>query len=89
MTRQTITMTSSIQARTNKGPEAPSMPTPTAVAPAPTTDNSAEVAKQRAIEEQRQKRASGLSATDNTGGEGVALNKENIDKPEAKTLLGQ
>lgn len=65
------------------------MPAPAAVAPSPTLDNSAEVAKQRQIEEERQKRAQGLSATDNTGGEGVPLAKENVDKPKAKTLLGQ
>lgn len=75
----------------NKMPSTPSMPAPVAAAPAPTTDNSAEVAKQRAIEEERAKRAKGLSATDNTGGKGVDISQENIDKPEAKnkTLLGE
>lgn len=70
----------------NKAPEAPSMPAPAPVAaPPPTTDNSEEVKKQREIEAQRQARMRGLSATDNTKGEGVPLAEENIDK---KTLLG-
>lgn len=79
-----------ISRRLNKAPSAPSMPAPVAAAPPPTVDNSAEVAKQRKIEEERAKRAQGLSATDNTGGEGVNLEDENIAKPEAKkTLLGE
>ena len=76
---------------TNKAPEVPATPTPVAAAPAPTTDNSEEVKKQRLLEEQRAARAKGLSATDNTGGEGVALAQENIDNKElkSKTLLGE
>lgn len=90
MTKRTVVMTSSIHPILNKAPEVPSAPAPVAATPAPTTDNSEEVKKQRLLEEQRQKRAQGLAATDNTGGEGVALQQENVDKPEAsKTLLGQ
>lgn len=75
----------------NKAPEVPSAPAPVAAAPAPTEDNSEEVKKQRLLEEQRAARAKGLSATDNTGGEGVALDQENVKKEEvkAKTLLGE
>lgn len=85
MKKVTTVMISSIRSRVNKAPEVPQMAAPVAAAPAPTVDNSAEVKKQRAIEEERQKRAQGLAATDNTGGEGVALQEENIQK---KTLLG-
>lgn len=77
--------------RTNKAPEVPSSPAPVAAPVAPTVDNSAEVAKQRAIEEARQKRAQGLAATDNTGGEGVPLQEENIQEKtltKKSTLLG-
>lgn len=69
--------------RVNKSPEVPAAPAPVAAPAAPTVDNSEEVAKQRAIEEARQKRAQGLAATDNTGGEGVPLASENV---EDKTL---
>jgi hypothetical protein len=69
--------------------EMPSMPAPVAAPPPPTLDNSEEVKKQRLIEEQRAARTKGLAATDNTGGEGVPLTQENIEKPQAKTLLGQ
>lgn len=72
-----------IYKRLNKAPEVPAAAAPVAAPTAPTTDNSEEVAKQRAIEEARQKRAQGLSATDNTGGEGVPLTEEKI---EDKTL---
>lgn len=70
----------------NKAPEVPSTPAPVAATPPPTVDNSEEVKKQRLLEEQRQARARGYSATDNTGGEGVPLQKENVEK---KTLLGE
>lgn len=75
----------------NKSPEVPAAPTPVAAAPAPTEDNSEEVKKQRLLEEQRAARAKGLASTDNTGGEGVALDQENVKKEEvkAKTLLGE
>jgi len=74
----------------NKAPEVPSTPAPVAAAPAPTEDNSEEVKKQRLLEEQRAARAKGLSSTDNTGGEGVALAQENIDEKKLnKTLLGE
>jgi len=82
----TTTMISLIQQRTNKAPEMPAAPAPVAATPPPTIDDSEEVKKQRLLEEQRAARAKGLSSTDNTGGEGVALQQENIDK---KTLLGQ
>lgn len=85
-----LQITNTTRSILNKAPSAPSMPAPVAQTPASTVDNSAEVAKQRAIEEQRQKRAQGLSATDNTGGDGVDIKDENIDKPTAtKTLLGE
>ncbi len=91
MISRTIIMTSLIQRVTNKAPEIPSTPAPVAATPAPTMDNSEEVKKQRLLEEQRAARAKGLGATDNTGGEGVALQKENVDAPTLKqtTLLGQ
>lgn len=75
----------------NKAPEAPPPPAPVAAAPPPTVDNSEEVKKQRLLEEQRASRAKGLSSTDNTGGEGVALTQENIDEKtlKNKTLLGE
>lgn len=75
----------------NKAPSVPSMPAPAAAAPPPTTDNSEEVKKQRLADEERQKRATGLSATDNTDGAGVPLVEENVDKKklESKTLLGE
>lgn len=82
------TIRSSIK-RTNKAPSVPSMPPPAAMPPAPTADNSEEVKKQRAMEEQRQKNARGLGSTSNTDGGGVSLKDENIDKPAAKTLLGE
>mgnify|MGYP003466194903 FL=1 len=85
MKKVTTLMISSIRFRVNKAPEVPTAPAPVAAPPPPTTDNSEEVKKQRAIEEERQKRAQGLAATDNTGGEGVALQEENIQK---KTLFG-
>jgi hypothetical protein len=88
MKRIAIT-TSSIPRITNKAPEVPSTPAPVAATPPPTIDDSEEVKKQRLLEEQRQKRAQGLASTDNTGGEGVALQQENIEKPAAKTLLGE
>lgn len=75
-----------IKKRLNKAPEVPATPAPVAAPAAPTTDNSEEVAKQRAIEEARQKRAQGLAATDNTGGEGVPLSSENVSD---KTLSSQ
>jgi hypothetical protein len=81
-----INMISSISKLYNKAPSVPSMPPPVAAAPPPTVDNSEEVKKQRAIEAERAKREKGLSATDNTGGEGVPLTEENIGK---KTLLGE
>lgn len=77
---------SSIRLITNKAPSVPSMPAPVAAAAPPTVDNSEEIKKQRAIEAERAKREKGLSATDNTGGEGVPLAEENTEK---KTLLGQ
>lgn len=74
----------------NKAPEVPSTPAPVAAAPPPTEDNSEEVKKQRLLEEQRASRAKGLSSTDNTGGEGVALAQENIEEKKLnKTLLGE
>lgn len=63
----------------------PPPPAPAAAPPPPTTDNSEEVRKQREIEAQRQAKMRGLSAADNTGGEGVPLAQENVEK---KTLLG-
>ena len=78
--------------RLNKSPSVPSMPAPVATPTAPTVDNSAEVKKQQEIEAQRQAQIRGLSATDNTGSDGVSLNNENVDKPQATTpttLLGQ
>lgn len=75
-----------ISKRWNKAPSVPATPAPVAAPAAPTTDNSEEVAKQRAIEEARQKRAQGRAATDNTGGEGVPLTSEKI---EDKTLSNQ
>lgn len=97
MTQLNMNTTSSIQGLRankifNKSPEVPSTPAPVAAStPAPTTDNSEEVKKQRLLEEQRAARAKGLAATDNTGGEGVPLTKENIDTKElqTKTLLGE
>jgi hypothetical protein len=80
-----------ISRRFNKAPEVPATPAPVASPVAPTTDNSEEVAKQRAIEEARQKRAQGLAATDNTGGEGVPLTTEKVEDKtlQAKsTILG-
>lgn len=89
MTKLTTNMICSIQRKFyNKAPEIPATPAPVAAAPTPTTDNSEEVKKQRLLEEQRAMRAKGLSSTDNTGGEGVPLTEENIEKPKATTLLG-
>lgn len=77
----------------NKGPEVPQAPAPVAAPPPPTIDDSEEVKKQRLLEEQRATRTKGLSATDNTGGEGVALAQENLSdtslKDKNKTLLGE
>lgn len=75
----------------NKSPSVPSTPAPAATPVAPTVDNSEEVKKQKALEDARQKRVQGLGSTDNTGGDGVSLNSENVDKAAAtdKTLLGQ
>lgn len=77
----------------NKAPEVPQTPAPVAAPPPPTTDNSEEVKKQRLLEEQRAARAKGLSSTDNTGGEGVALAQENVAdtslQDKNKTLLGE
>ncbi len=90
-TRSTLLAERTVSNAGGKG-GAPAMPAPVAASPTPTIDNSAEVAKQRALEDQRAKRAKGLAATDTTGGSGVALDSENIDKTEAKdntTLLGQ
>lgn len=80
-----IRMISSTPLITNKSPSVPSTPAPVTTTAAATEDTSAEVAKQRAIEEERAKREKGLSATDNTGGTGVALDQENVSK---STLLG-
>lgn len=92
MKRMKLDSTSLIREVLNKAPSVPATPAPVAATPPPTIDNSAEVKKQRLLEEERQKRAQGLSATDNTGGAGVDISSENVQKTEAtdnKTLLGQ
>jgi hypothetical protein len=81
-----VMMSSTQQKVLNKSPSVPQTPAPVAAPPPPTVDNSEEVKKQRAIEAERAKREKGLSATDNTGGEGVPLQEENVQK---KTLLGE
>ncbi|MBA4259148.1 MAG: hypothetical protein C0446_08285 [Chitinophaga sp.] len=63
---------------------APTPPPPVKAEPAPTEDNSAEVAKQKAIEDARAARVKGLTATD------LADNKEvdTTEKTKETTLLG-
>lgn len=80
-------MTISIYRRVNMGggkAPTPTTPTPVAADPAPTVDNSEEVAKQKAIEDARASRVKGLNATD------LADNKQtdNAEKTQTTTLLG-
>lgn len=84
-------ITNTISSILNKGAAVPTMPAAATPPPTPTMDDSAEVARQRKLEDLRNSRTKGYAGTELTGNKGtdIAAEQTSTPKAEAKTLLGE